>query len=794
MAKKEKRSKGAGGGARNQNAIKHTAAARKEKPPNTKNNWLRWNTPIVVATCAAILAVLLLVSRTNNDGNDGNDGDPSGGHPVPRIDGIATKFDPERGVGEKTRGFLDNFVCNHEPDTDISDAIPKAVIMKGYCHPRLSADPLHRTQRVTPSITADSTSWWRIILPMINGSELHNDQGIPKGELVMRLPRPLQIWDLDGLRDGFIQQEFLGLGPNGNNEKDTNEPRATARHTHTHNPLDSGAFLAVYLIRLLHGSQSKKFSRDVDNDGQCPNESGECNAQLKWDDVEQHRHRINMISAYLNVLPTVLDRQQPSNTNPHSHPSFWPASLLQSLFPRNTHTYDLIRNNQQMIESEYKALTSMSVEFGNHVNYSEYLNMRINVLSRAFGVPASTNDIGLLWDTSGYTRGLPIIDEMKMYETSNFGKYLDNAQNVDAEDRKGLKLHSMCPLLDMYNSHPNGNVSWRYNSKTSSYDIHASRKSNIPPGNSIVVSYGKYTDGHLFAKYGYINGDGSSPTEISLAVFHRMIGDVGLGRQFSQLPFDMWYQKEHNDRSHGEIDVAKKALEVQAKELLRYLLFDDGYKDCIDVTLNTSSADEELKLLKLRHLIRIANYREAWVVRIPPKSPDASPLQSMGSTRQKTEQEEGPVGVNANRIVSICRLLSLRVDDIRGEAINYLREGLTSAGSLESPGKIFFLAEKCEDELEYRAMMCVVRLCNVALGRYSRFDQTEPEIVGSIEWNAWYIVKGEVRALGIIQQTAASEANKVKHNQMISATNAAMTVREEGACPLNYSLPLLSRL
>ena len=27
-----------------------------------------------------------------------------------------------------------------------------------------------------------------------------------------------------------------------------------------------------------------------------------------------------------------------------------------------------------------------------------------------------------------------------------------------------------------------------------------------------------------------------------------------------------------------------------------------------------------------------------------------------------------------------------------------------------------------------------------------------------------------------------------------AATNAAMTVREEGACPLNYSLPLLDNL
>ena len=42
----------------------------------------------------------------------------------------------------------------------------------GYCHPRLSAAPYHRTQ---------------------DGG----DGGIRRGEVVLRLPRPLQVWDLD---------------------------------------------------------------------------------------------------------------------------------------------------------------------------------------------------------------------------------------------------------------------------------------------------------------------------------------------------------------------------------------------------------------------------------------------------------------------------------------------------------------------------------------------------------------------------------------------------------------------
>ena len=51
------------------------------------------------------------------------------------------------------------------------------------------------------------------------------DIGIQAGELVMKLPRPLQIWDLDALRDMFIQHEFLGF--------DTSSVKKIARHKDT---------------------------------------------------------------------------------------------------------------------------------------------------------------------------------------------------------------------------------------------------------------------------------------------------------------------------------------------------------------------------------------------------------------------------------------------------------------------------------------------------------------------------------------------------------------------------------
>mmetsp|Transcript_12481 Transcript_12481/g.26567 ORF Transcript_12481/g.26567 Transcript_12481/m.26567 type:complete len:817 (+) Transcript_12481:170-2620(+) len=813
MAKKERRSKGS--------AAKQAALRRSQKSSSPASaSWKLKNMLIVVVVSFTALTVLLMFVARSYMGDDDGESD---GHLIPHIDGVATGpdlLDPER--ENKTRYFLNSFVCDYQPDAEL-------VKDKGYCHPRLSSVPEYRTQKVSTlndpvaapvvdsptstNIFKNVTNWLTEMLHSFTSDQSESDRGIPKGEIVMRLPRPLQVWDLDALRDNFIQQEFLGLGANDDNndddEMEEGTTKAIARHEKTQNPLDSGAFLAVYLIRLSHGSRGKKKSSNYDNNEQCQDESGECKMLEHWDDFDQLEDRIGTLSGYLDVLPTVTNRimmkTSTSEAKPHSHPLFWSSRGLQALFPPNTHTHDLIRHYQQMVESEYEALKLMSDEFEKNVKYMEYLNMRVNVLSRAFGLSASENDNGVSWGIPDDTKEPSLVEEMKGYETSNFGSFLDEEKLVYE-----FKLRSMCPLLDMYNSHPNPNVGWKYDKKSSSYVIDAVE--DVSPGHSIVVSYGKYTDGHMFAKYGYVNGDGSSPTEISLAVFHRILGDIGLGRQYSQLPFGVW-DPRFNDELIGELPAevsdedsamqkslsnAKQALEVQAKELMRYLMFDDGYDECIDLASNPNPDEHELKLLKLRHLIRVANYREVWTVRIPPQFPTARPLQILGGPKQSNrDPQSNAVGLNANRIISVCRLLSMTLDDIEGDAIEYLRDALADEPKLSS--KYLFLVPKHGDELEYRALMCVVRLCNVALSRYVGYDNAEPEPVGSKAWNAWYITTGEVRGLGTLLQTAASEANRVKRQYQLSkgpkaATNMAAKMREEGACPLNYTFPLLKKL
>jgi hypothetical protein len=78
--------------------------------------------------------------------------------------------------------------------------------------------------------------------------------------------------------------------------------------------------------------------------------------------------------------------------------------------------------------------------------------------------------------------------------------------------------------------------------------------------------------------------------------------------------------------------------------------------------------------------------------------------------------------------------------------------------------------------------MCVVRLCNVALGRYSNIDSKEPETIGGREWKAWYIIGGEVRALEILRKMLQARRTKVRKycqdwsGEKMATTNMVMTM------------------
>ena len=658
-----------------------------------------------------------------------SDGDDETTAAVPLVVGAVNHYlIPTK--ANQTAHFLSSFVCDYKSTRGNGG--------DGYCNPSLEAAPEYRTHRVSAS------------------------SSIGKEEVIMRLPRDLQIWDLDALRDKFIQQEFFGIGSDA-------DGKSSVRHKDTENHLDSGAFLAVHVVRLLQASRRKEKSPDQ----QC-NEAGECTSTLSWSNVDQHEGRLQHLKDYLFLLPTFGSRMvtKEAAINPQAHPIFWPSSAVQKLFAPHTYTFDLIKHFQRMIQSEFEALKDTSADFAANVKYQDYLAARVNVLSRAFSSRPTVE--GMLWGRSDDMEGLDVSEELAMYETSNFGDYFDSE-----DTRPTFQLRAMCPLLDMYNSHPNPNAQWKFDSETSSFIVTA--KETIPSEHSIVVSYGKYSEGHLYAKYGYINGDGTSVIEASVAIFHRLLGDVGLGRQFSPLPFDLW----NGDSAVVEEDSrAKEALHIQAKELLRYLIFDDGYEECIKMSAKAaSSADEELKLLKFRHLIRLANNRQSWIVRLPAADPHALPNQPAELSAEKATRKKEKVGISANGIISMCRLLSLTVDDFGGEAIQHLRNELREPPAALTIGKQ-------GNALEYRAMSCAVRLSNAALGRYGGYENDESKFeVGTREWAATVILKGEIRALGMLLQTAARESKRLK--KATKPGTPGMFVREEGSCPIEYSMPLL---
>ena len=190
-----------------------------------------------------------------------------------------------------TKEFLTSFVCNS---------------VGGYCHANVV--PYRRTQKA--------------------------QKAIGPRERVLVVPRSLQIWDLDALRDDFVQSEL-----------------SQARHVYTDNPLHSGAFLAAYLARRAN-----------------------VNTTTTTDDP---------MRPYFNVLPTFQMLES-------LHPALWSERRLTTLLPPHTWTFNVAQGYTDMLRSEYDAFAKTSSKFESQVTAEQYKAMRINVLSRSFGAGPPT--------------------------------------------------------------------------------------------------------------------------------------------------------------------------------------------------------------------------------------------------------------------------------------------------------------------------------------------------------------------------------------------------------------------
>lgn len=484
---------------------------------------------------------------------------------------------------------------------------------------------------------------------------------IPKNNKLIEIPRKLQIWDLDALRDDFVQSQLLG-----------------ARHVDTALPLESGAFLAAYLaLRILENAED------------------------------------DPLRPYFDILPSYEELLE-------FHPALWADEDIQELGPFSS-SHAVVKGYQDMIESEYHAFAHTSSDFSELISRDAFRRMRVIVLSRGFGIETPGPEEAL--------PGVPLEEELESYKS---------AAGVDLT--KGF--NAMVPLLDMFDHHARPNVVYKYDTEKSAFVVHSSNK-GIAAGVEVMDSYGKYTDPHLYAKYGFVNGDGSGYTQASIAALHKPL-DVGI-KQFSYLP----------------VKGPDESFKLMIRQVMvRYLRFDEGYEECIEPDKHPDAY--ELKSLKLEHLVRIANKPDRWVGHVGPRRPLSKPAPSTmyPITMEAPRFTSDTIQFDGHKLIATCRLLSLKEEDFDGTSTEMLRN------SLEDDSELLF--EGGGDALEYRALMCLTRLTGIKIWMYhsevseeiKHVEQLNKNNFQSREWAMAHVRFGEIETLSVLRQLGFSGSHE----------------------------------
>ena len=458
------------------------------------------------------------------------------------------------------------------------------------------------------SVVCRSAQCARFVTPVRR--TLQAARPIRPGEIISEIPRDQQIWDLDALRDDFVQTYLL-----------------SARHAGTNNRLSSGAFLAAYM-GLQHHHQLQQ-QRD--------------NTTSPSNSMDQVR------KAYFDALPTIEELRD--------HPLFWTIDQVTELLGRRSLTSGVILGYHEMVASEYEAFSLVSPIFAKSISKTNYTLARVWVLSRSFSPGPAASQVEL---SAHEDRGLL-------------------QENVMTDFSKGS--HAMVPILDLLNHHPSPNVAYQYNADKRAFVITAKRP--IPASFELYDSYGLFSDSHLLAKFGFVNGDGSGYTQASIAFFHRGMVDLGgLSEEFSYL-----------SRENPEFN--RRILQEQQHGLVRYLQFDDGYKDCIRGPEDSDAY--RLKEVKLQHLIRIANEPARWTVTLKPRRPNSQPRETSNEiiVEDPPDLDARKTRVNLVPLIETCRLMAVIHTDFEGEALSILEK------NLETPD---FTLDRGSDALEYRAL------------------------------------------------------------------------------------------
>lgn len=473
-----------------------------------------------------------------------------------------------------------------------------------------------------------------------------------------------------------------------------------ARHKLTENPLASGAFLATYLA-----SERKRL---------LENEKGNGN-------VDEIR------ASYFRSLPSF----EALNS---THPILTSRSDLKSMLGHHSWNFAVVVMYQEMIASEYEALNAASpLVFGQQISLQEYQTARIHVLSRSFNPGSDACSA----EADKYFSSIEL-ERMQ----SDWG-----IQSSEKIFHQGC--HAMVPILDSLNSHPHPNVVYKYHSEKQAFVITA--KSSIAPQYELMNSYGAFSDAHLFAKFGFVNGDGSGHTQASIAVFHRPL-DVQIRQEFSLLP---------NKISESSSPMEKIA-DFQKSDLKKYLMYDDGYMYCVEKDRHPEAF--ELKRLKWLHLANIANDPKSWIATVQPRAPSSRPKKSSDLLIAEAPPEIKPekLRLDITRLMETCRLLVLTVKDFEDGAIDLLEENL---------GNSTFVVPKGDDAaLEYRSLMFLARMADTALAQYpvdvkEEYDNVlqlnKENAFGNSTWTAAQLRLGEMQVLEALSGVARQYANGI---------------------------------
>ena len=504
---------------------------------------------------------------------------------------------------------------------------------------------------------------------------------IRRGDQLVEIPRILQIWEIDALQSDLVQTEHL----------------LKARHALTDNPLPGGAFLAVYLA--IEQKRLKPIPNQADEDDGNEQEdnrsakSSDIGNSEDDDDVDLRR------AAYLQSLPSWKELSD-------YHPILTSRSNLKRMLGHHSWNFAVVVMYQEMIDSEYKALTTASSNkvFGQLINIKEYQTARIHVLSRSFNPGSDACSAEIVKDLS--QSELERIQSE--WSTSIISPSKINDDDVVDNSLFAKGCHAMVPILDMLNSHPQPNVAYKYQIEKQAFVISA--KKGIPPHVELMDSYGKYSDAHLYAKFGFVNGDGSGHTQASIALFHRPL-DVEISQEFTMIPNQIIVNSSSTDDSSPELSPMDKIPDFQKLDLKRYLQYDDGYDNCIQKDINPS--EFRLKQLKWMHLANIANKPKSWIVTLQPRMPESQPKVSSNVLITELPPKIDPrkLRMDLTHIVETCRLLALTVNDYGGTATQVLGDNLGN--------NTFVVNDPGNDALEYRSLMFLARLSGTALLQYS---------------------------------------------------------------------------